>query len=177
MRTDFFRYIFFTSVLLFIVWTISCSGRTGAGTAVPSPEVNNSVPSEEAPSFITMVSPAENAEFRTGDRIDLVLESRGSNRVPDSVLVFFDGKKISVLGGEPWEFTIPATMTPATGRKPVKVTAYRDGRSQTLTRVVVLLSEKVPEKKGYSVVKSYPHDREAFTQGLFFDEGLFTCSC
>lgn len=173
MRTDFFRYIFFTSVLLFIVWTISCSGRTGAGTAVPSPEVNKSAPAEEAPSFVTMVSPAENAEFRTGDRIDLVLESRGSNRVPDSVVVFFDGKKISVLGTEPWELTIPATMTPATGRKPVKVTAYRDGRSQTLTRVVVLLSDKVPEKKAYSVVKSYPHDREAFTQGLFFDEGLF----
>ncbi len=172
MKTDFFRYLLFTSVMLLIVWTISCSGRTGPVNATPPPAEGKIPPAGEAPSFVSMVSPAENSEFRTGDRIEVVLEPEGNNRVPDSVVVFFDGRRISMLDSEPWQLIIPSTLTPATGRRPVKVTAYKNGRSQTLTRVVILFSDIVPEKKGYSVVKSYPHDREAFTQGLFFNDGF-----
>lgn len=172
MRTDFFRYILFTSVSLLIVWTISCSGRTGSGTAVPAPSETRQTPAAEAPSFVSMVSPSENAEFRTGDRIEVLVEPKGSNRIPDSVAVFFDGRRIGMLKAEPWQFTIPSELTPATGRKPVKVTAYRAGQSQTLTRVVVVFSDRVPQRNGFKVINTYPHDSKAFTQGLFFDDGL-----
>ncbi len=172
MRTDFFRYILFTSVLLLVVWTISCSGRAGTGAATPSPSVKEQAPEAEAPGFVTIVAPLENSEFRTGDKVEVVLEPEGSNRIPDSAVVFFDGVKTGVISGEPWRFSIPEALTPATGRKPVKIVAYRGGRSQTLTRIVVLFSDKAPERKSYSVVNSYPHDMEAFTQGLFFEGGL-----
>ncbi len=172
MKNSFFRYILLSSILLLIIWTISCSGRAGAGTTEPSPSANEQSTAEEAPGFISMVAPSENSDFRTGDRIEVVLEPEGTNRIPDSAVLFFDGKRIDVLEAEPWRFTIPAELTMATGRKPLKVVAYKNNRDQTLTRFVVLFSDKVPERKGYSVVKSYPHDREAFTQGLFFDNGL-----
>lgn len=172
MRTDFFRYILLSSVLLLVVWTISCSGRSGTGTPSPSPEGDEQVAEIEAPGFVTIVAPLENSEFRTGDMVEVVLETEGNSRTPDSAVVYFDGIRTGVIGGDPWHFTIPSALTSATGRKPVKVVVYRSGRSQTLTRIVVLFSDKVPERKSYSVVNSYPHDREAFTQGLFFDGGL-----
>ncbi|TAL69590.1 MAG: glutaminyl-peptide cyclotransferase [Bacteroidetes bacterium] len=36
---------------------------------------------------------------------------------------------------------------------------------------MLIYSDVVPKKYGYKVIHSYPHDREAFTQGLFYDKG------
>ena len=38
---------------------------------------------------------------------------------------------------------------------------------------MTLLSDIVPVTYRYQVVKSYPHDRHAYTQGLVYDEGYF----
>jgi glutamine cyclotransferase len=36
---------------------------------------------------------------------------------------------------------------------------------------MVVYSDIVPKKYGYKVIHTYPHDRAAFTQGLFYDNG------
>jgi glutamine cyclotransferase len=41
-----------------------------------------------------------------------------------------------------------------------------------VTRFVIIYSDIRPKKLSYSVVRKYPHDREAFTQGLFYDKGV-----
>ena len=54
-----------------------------------------------------------------------------NDKLPDSVLISFDGKAVATLKSAPWEYTIPARLyTVTTGRKSLKVTAYRGGRSQ-----------------------------------------------
>jgi glutamine cyclotransferase len=35
-----------------------------------------------------------------------------------------------------------------------------------------ILSDMTPKKYGNKIVHTYPHDREAFTQGLFYDNGV-----
>jgi len=79
---------------------------------------------------------------------------------------------VGQLHAEPWIFAVPSSAVSATGRKPVKITAYRGGKTQTVTRFVIILSDIVPQTRSYRIVNSYPHDREAFTQGLFFDGGV-----
>ncbi len=37
---------------------------------------------------------------------------------------------------------------------------------------MIIYSDSVPVKNGYKVVNVYPHDRNAFTQGLFYDKGF-----
>ncbi len=42
--------------------------------------------------------------------------------------------------------------------------------------IIVLLRNTAPagiERSTYTVLNTYPHDREAFTQGLFFKDGYF----
>jgi glutamine cyclotransferase len=38
---------------------------------------------------------------------------------------------------------------------------------------MVIYSDIVPKKYGYKVIHTFPHDRAAFTQGLFYDNGEF----
>jgi glutamine cyclotransferase len=38
---------------------------------------------------------------------------------------------------------------------------------------MIIYSDVVPGKYGYKVIHSYPHDTDAFTQGLFYDNGVF----
>jgi glutaminyl-peptide cyclotransferase len=80
---------------------------------------------------------------------------------------------VATLKKAPWEYTIPAVYTVTTGRKSIKITAYKGTRSQNpVTRFIVIFSDIIPKRYSYKVVHSYPHDSEAFTQGLIYDKGV-----
>ena len=170
MRTDYPKLFISLFVGLVLVWAISCSGRAGKNDekkAVAEVPVENA---ERA--VIKMISPEENAGFKLKDPIKVVL-SVVKNRPPDSVTITFDSKPIANLTKEPWEYNIPSGYTVTTGRKALKVTSYEAGKqSSTITRFMIIYSDVVPEKYGYRIVHTYPHDRGAFTQGLFYHNGV-----
>jgi glutamine cyclotransferase len=172
MRTDYPKYIIVLFVILLITWTISCSGRAGKK---PETEVipASVLTGEASAKLIKMITPDENTGFRLNEQVKVILAAENKNRLPDSVSVFFNGKAVTTLKSEPWEYSIPSGFTNTTGRKSLKVTAYKDGKSQnTITRFMIIYSDIVPKKYGYKVIHTYPHDREAFTQGLIYDKGI-----
>jgi glutamine cyclotransferase len=172
MRSDYLKYLISLFTLLMVNWTISCSGRAGKETAGSSK--NAPVTDEEPPvTLVKITAPGENAEFRLGDPIKVSLAPENKSRVPDSVLVYFDGKLVTSLRSEMWECDVTRDFTSTTGRKSLKVTAYKGGRARTtITRFVIVYSDLVPKRYGFKISGSYPHDRDAFTQGLFYDNGL-----
>ncbi|MEI8224886.1 MAG: glutaminyl-peptide cyclotransferase [Bacteroidota bacterium] len=172
MRTDYTKYIIFVIVMLLISWTISCSGRpgkkteTGVAPAIVSGE-------ETVVKLVKMISPEENTGFKLNDPINVILALEDKNRLPDSVLIFFNSKAVTTIKSEPWEYSIPAAYTVTTGRKSLKAVAYKGGRSQnTITRFMIIFSDMVPKRNGYKVINTYPHDSDAFTQGLVYDKGV-----
>jgi glutamine cyclotransferase len=169
-RMTLINFILSLALLPFVLF-LSCSGRTGGAkengrTITHSPGIS---PSER---FISMQKPLENAEFSIGEQFEVILVSENKNQVPDSVKLFFDGNPIGKLNAEPWKFLVPSSVILKTGRKPVKAIAYRDNKIQAVTRFAVIHSDIVPEKKGYKIINTFPHDQEAFTQGLFYDNGF-----
>ncbi len=157
--------------LLLMFWTISCSGRTGnkmpAG-ATPKDSTATTPPEK----LINMVSPAVNAKYKLHDHFNMVLALEQDDAVPDSVTVYFDGRKVRVLKSGPWECSISDSLMVRTGRKALKAVSYRKGKQQnTVTRFITILSDIVPAMYGYRVVHTYPHDRDAFTQGLVYNDG------
>jgi glutamine cyclotransferase len=129
-------------------------------------------PPEAEARLISLVSPEEGSEFKISDQIKVVLEVRGS-RQPDSVRILFDGSLTGVLRSDPWENVIPSSLNGTTGRKPLKIISFRNGsKPQIITRFIIICSDKAPERNGYRVIASYPHDRTAFTQGLLYDKGI-----
>jgi glutamine cyclotransferase len=173
MRTDITKYIIILFVVLPITWTISCSGRPGIKTEPIVPAFMDS--GEEASvKLIKMISPEENTGFKLKDPVKVVLELADKDKVPDSVLIFFNGEAVTTLKSSPWGYSVPADFTVTTGRKSLKVVAYKEGKSQNpITRFMVIYSDMVPRRNGYKIIHTYPHDAEAFTQGLIYDKSVF----
>ena len=172
MKTNYPGYLISLVFVLLVTWTLSCSGRTGKPSA--STIVNNSPEKEEADvKLIKLVTPEENSGYKLHEQIKVLIGNTLIGREPDSVLIYFDSKHVAALKSEPWEFSVPSSFTGSTGRKSLKVTAFKDGKGRTtITRFIIIYSDKVPKRYGYKVIHTFPHDPEAFTQGLFYDKGL-----
>lgn len=173
MKANYLKYVLILTIGLLITWIISCSGRPGSASG-KNQEIQNIQPEEQSVKLISMVSPEENAEFRLNDQIKVVLASEIKNGLSDSVQIWFDGKQVKTLKTSPWEYTIPGSFADRTGRKALKAVAFgKDTRPQTITRFMIVYSDIVPKRYGYKVVKTFPHDKGAFTQGLVYDNGIF----
>jgi glutamine cyclotransferase len=169
MKTDYPKFLNSSLIFLILIWTISCSGRSGKNSA-PFNE-STTAPAELAP-VVKIVLPEDNAGFKLNDPIKLELQLESAD-APDSVVISFGSRYVTTLSSGPWNYTIPTDYTASTGRKSLKITTYKTGKTPfSNTRFVVVYSDVKPEKYGYRVVNTYPHDREAFTQGLFFYDGV-----
>ncbi len=173
MKNNSIKYLSLILSLLLTVWALSCSGRPGKVKEESGEKVTAAVKAEDEIRLIRMKIPEENSTFKSGDPVNVVLTSSGPGPEPDSVLVYYDGKAVATLKSEPWEYSIPGTFTLSTGRKSLKAVAYRGGKVRTsVARFMIILSDIIPKKYRYKVINEYPHDRAAFTQGLFYDNGL-----
>lgn len=172
MINNYPKYMLAMITALLICWSISCSGRSEKKDIRADETLPESV-SEVFVKLIDIVTPEDNSEYITGEGIKVKIESVRREERIDSVTVFYDGIRLISLTESPWEYNIPSDIISATGRKSLKATAYSNGKARTtITRFVKVKSDIEPERYSYRVVNSYPHDREAFTQGLFYDNGL-----
>src|SRR5450759_1527847 len=135
MKTDCQKYLIFLSIMLFLTWTLSCSGRSGKMNEAggkPAAVLNEEVTAR----LIKIVSPEENAGFKLNQPVKLTLVLEDKKTVPDSVTVYFSGNYVTTFKSGPWEYSIPLAFTASTGRKSLKVTAYKGGKLQnTITPV------------------------------------------
>jgi glutamine cyclotransferase len=171
MKTNYNQYFLILTLITFITWTLSCSGRSGK--AIESkPETVLSVPEEPSLKLIKMISPDENADTKLNGEIKIILSSESIT--PDSVRIWFDSQLITVLKSSPWECIVPSSLITKTGRKSLKVVGYKSkSKPQTITRFIIVYSDAVPKKNGYQVINTYVHDKGAFTQGLVYESGVF----
>jgi glutamine cyclotransferase len=172
MKNNHLKFLLRLSGLLIIAWAISCSGRSGNATsAVKTPAANSTEDNQSG--IIKVKSPEENSDYKAGERIEVIIDPTDPDRQPDSVIISFDGRQAASLRSAPWGYSIPSAFTKTTGRKSFKATAYREGKARTtVTRFIIINSDIVPKRYGYKIINTYPHDRAAFTQGLFYDGGV-----
>lgn len=170
MKTDYRRYILLIFSVILVSWVISCSSRRDIQK--PSNEPSAGKQTDFSASLIKMTSPDENAEYKLKDQIKVKLIPESKEKSFDSVKVFFDGKAVTVLTSAPWECSVNSSFTCLTGRKSVKAVAYNKEKTQSVTHFVIIYSDVVPRRYSYRLIHAYPHDSEAFTQGLFYDNGV-----
>jgi glutaminyl-peptide cyclotransferase len=172
MKTAYHNYFLIFPLTILIGWTLSCSGRSGKSNT--SKTNSEKEPAEElSVKLIKMTSPEEDQECRLNGQIKIVL-SPEKNIIPDSINVWFDSQLVTVLRSMPWDYTIPPSSVTETGRKSIKVVAYKaKSQPQTITRFIIVYSDTKPKKNSYKVVHSFPHDIGAFTQGLVYEDGIF----
>jgi glutamine cyclotransferase len=154
-----------------ILFGFSCNGNSTKKPESIGESVKNA---EKRPiaKLIRIDKPQENQSFSSGALIDLSVSLLGEE-VPDSIRFYFDGSLLKTIYSEPWQFSI-ASKDSRLGKIPLKVIAYSgEKRPHTLTRFVMLYSDIVPKKNAYRLVNTYPHDKDAYTQGLLVHKGFF----
>jgi len=172
MKNNYQRHLITLFILLSVTWVISCSGRPGKVQEESGIKVDTTG-NDPVIRLITMSAPAENSEFKLGEEVKVILVKDNRGEDPDSILIFYNGKVVASLSPGVWEYTIPSTLNNTTGRKSLKVSAYRKGKARTtITRFMIIMSDMIPARNGYRIINSYPHQRDAFTQGLFYDNGI-----
>jgi glutamine cyclotransferase len=172
MKTGYQKCFILCSIILMLIWALSCSGRSGkTGDTVSKPKAD--ISGEVSSKLIKLISPDENTGFKLNQPVKVVLGLEDKTVTPDSVTIYFNGRYVTTLKSGPWEYSVPSLFTSATGRKSLKVTAFKGGRSRnSVTRFMIIFSDIVPKKYGYKVIHTYPHNRDAFTQGLVYDKGV-----
>ncbi|WP_378188306.1 glutaminyl-peptide cyclotransferase [Aquimarina sp. W85] len=55
------------------------------------------------------------------------------------------------------------------GHHKLNATIFYEGQSQTVSKKLLFLNDKAPALYSYKIIAEYPHDKQAFTQGLEFN--------
>lgn len=131
------------------------------------PRVVNSQPPIADLRLIRIEEPQDGAIFPLGDNIHISIKQTG-NVAPDSVVLSVNGARVERLGGLTYELSTGGLKM---GTQSISLAAWKSGSRQIAGVSVKLKSNFKPEKLTYRVVRSYPHDGRAYTQGLFYHDG------
>lgn len=152
---------------------ISCSDRPAArqaepGIAVPAAPAKNDT---KYVNGIRFTSPAANTVFSYHDPIKIAFGTK--EKFPtDSVQIFWNGEKTATAGAgaTEYDYRIPATRT---GRNTIKLVAFHPDNKRSVANLTVIVKpDRTPEKLRYKIVREYPHDPKAYTQGLVYRDGI-----
>lgn len=130
------------------------------------PVVSNQPPMADQ-RLIRIEEPQNGAMFPLGDNVHFTLKQTG-NVAPDSVVLSINGVRVEQLKGLTYELSTGGLKM---GTQSISLAAWKSGTRQIAGVSIKLKSNFKPEKLTYRVVRSFPHDRKAYTQGLFYHEG------
>ncbi|WP_405562529.1 glutaminyl-peptide cyclotransferase [Polaribacter sp. Asnod6-C07] len=101
------------------------------------------------------------------DKITINLKEENNQQV-NSVQFFVNGKEISSDGNS---LTLNAADF-GVGKHSVSTLAFYPGKTKKLNNSFEIFADKKPVLYNFEIVNSYPHDTNAFTQGLEYSNGF-----
>jgi glutamine cyclotransferase len=134
--------------------------------------------SENTPPVITksenyskLNSPANNSSYKLNDSIIISFSLIKQNIKWDSAQIVFDDNFISSI----IDVNVPYSFIPQNQKtgahKIIAKLFYQDGKIETLESNLRILSDVYPESEKFTVIKTYPHSKEDFTEGLEYHDG------
>lgn len=127
---------------------------------------------EIAESVIKFTAPLNNEKYRIGDKIPFLVNPADEKIKIDSIVFTNNGQVIGKSSSSPFTMTWNAGDA-CTGNQKIFATAYFNKDKKETTEInILILSDESPKTYTYKIVKAYPHDPEAYTQGLYFEKGF-----
>lgn len=116
--------------------------------------------------YSKIIYPFNNSTTKLKDSIKVTIGINKQNVSLDSFQIFYDNNLISSQrnGSLSYSF-IPASEKLGIHKITTK-TFFGDGKSETLESNIKVLSNVVPKTEKFTVVRTYPHSKEDFTEGL-----------
>lgn len=114
---------------------------------------------------IELTAPGINSEIKTGESITFSIKHKDPTGRIDSAFLLFDNQKIRFENNRSiWK------SSNQIGRYNFQILAYTAGTNESLHPTVTILPSTPPVEYSYRILKSFPHDEGAWTQGLFFSD-------
>lgn len=137
-------------------------------TANPRTDQKGS-PQEKSIRLIKIASPSNGTLYPVGNDIEIGIKLIEESVVPDSIILYVNDLRVGQVDGLT---KILSTQGFKLGTQTIRATAWKGGLRQSASATIKLKSNMAPKGFTYKVIKTFPHDPEAYTQGLFYHEGI-----
>lgn len=161
----------FATILLSVFIIQSCSEdkeKSSTGTKKPVDTVQKPIKKEIRMSFDY---PASNILIEHGEIVPIEASPIELDVQPDSAILFVNGTRVFNSKEFPlvynWE-----TKDSKLGRHTFKLKSYFGSEEEEISTSVQIKSDIEPVMYSYKIVKKYPHDIKAYSQGLFYENGF-----
>ncbi len=104
------------------------------------------------------------AKIKLGESLKASIQNKKNIKI-DSIQYQLGDTTIQVSTGTSFEKVLKEERL---GNRFLKATVFFEGTQEVLTKKVTLLNDKAPKLYHYTIIAEYPHDQEAYTQGLEF---------
>jgi glutaminyl-peptide cyclotransferase len=134
-----------------------------------SPTGNGGQP---APSATSLLAPKANTVITWGDSVKIELTAAIVPIRVDSVGIT-EGPSTRFIPTASLENLYWSSRESRVGQTALRIKVYyNDSLEDSHNVSLVILSDLVPEKYTYRIIKQYPHDNQAYTQGLVYEKGV-----
>ncbi len=118
-------------------------------------------------SKFSIVTANKKSKFKYGETVSVSIQNPKSV-VIDSVVFSINNKSLSYKNNQ---IQLEGVKL---GHQVLKATVYHNGTSEVTTKKITVLANKAPVIYTYTIVNEYPHDMNAYTQGLeFYNDTLY----
>lgn len=150
---------------LALVLLLSCC-RKNAPQRSPEP------PGAAVKTQTSLVLPKANTVVTSGDPVQIEIQPLRQDIRIDSIGLVA-GKIAEIILKPPFHDLQWSSEGSRVGQTTLRVWVYyNDSLRDAHTVGLVILSDIVPKTYQYRVIRQYPHDDQAYTQGLFYDAGV-----
>lgn len=154
------KWSYLLKVLLICLVLVSCTDRsTEKRKRRSSPRVSREV---------ELLLPTGNEVLTPGESIRFSLKHK-KDQVIDSVLII-DSNGEHVYYDSEFEWS---PQTRQVGTPEFRLMAYVGNKKERFSPKVKFVAAAAPENFTYNIINTYPHDTEAYTQGLLVRDGTF----
>ncbi|MDD6003334.1 MAG: glutaminyl-peptide cyclotransferase, partial [Bacteroidales bacterium] len=157
-------------ILFFAAFLISCGGGSDNNSTITNNHsVSNNQPTSKSHFTLSVESGNNDNLGVCGDvfRLKVLCDTA---LTPDSIRFLVDGKQVyTLLQDSVYQLD---TKNFRVGNVRLSAEVMYNGKTEYLSGSLRLKSDITPQRVKYKVIKRFPHDRGAYTQGLVFDEGV-----
>ncbi|MEX0997827.1 MAG: glutaminyl-peptide cyclotransferase [Flavobacteriaceae bacterium] len=103
--------------------------------------------------------------YKSNETLTVSLENT-QNKKTDSVVFYIDENRLGKTAvDKPFSFSLENQKL---GNRILHAKVYLDKKTETPSKDLYILASERPKLYGYKIINTYPHDIEAYTQGLEF---------
>lgn len=154
--------------LLSLCCLLSCSNE---GTHKSDNAVRNENAVVPVRKVLSIDRPLDSERFGLGTNVPFRIRKSETGSGCDSLQLFVNDKLLTSGGQKELDYNWNSKGA-SIGRNRLKVLAWAGGKNIEASQgSFILLSDIVPKALSFKLVKTFPHDPKAYTQGLFYENG------